>query len=44
MERTLKLHFFNIKRTYLYVALFMYGILALFWLIALLVEDLNFTR
>lgn len=42
MERTLKLHFFNIKRTYLYAALFMYGILALFWLIALLVEGPEF--
>ena len=42
MERTLKLHLFNFRKTYFYAASFMYGIIALFWLIALLVEGPEF--
>ena len=42
MNRTIKLQFFNLKRNYLYSALFMYGIVALFWLIAYLVDGAEF--
>jgi len=42
MNRTMKLHLLNFKRTYSYAALFIYGIIALFWLIAYLVDGPEF--
>ena len=38
MNRTIKFHLSNIKKIYLYAALFTYGTLALFWLIAFLFD------
>lgn len=42
MNRTIKFHLSNIKKIYLYAALFTYGTLALFWLIAFLFDAPEF--